>query len=149
MLPPSVHERRGGARQRDERIGAHVVGDAKRLAAGVHEFAFQRGLGRERHRVQEQMQPAEFFADGFEDTGDFLVLRHVARQDERVRAERAGEFRDVFLDAIALIRERELRAFARPRLRDGPGNGALVGDAEDDSEFSVKQWHKLTVKMLN
>ena len=133
MLPPSVHERQGGVRQRDERVGAHIVGDAKRLAAGVHEFSFERGLGRERHRMQEQMQLAEFFADGFEDTGDFLVLGHVARQDERVRAKRAGEFLDVFLDAIALVREREFRALARPRLRDGPGNGALVGNTENNS----------------
>ena len=133
MLPPSVHERQGGVRQRDERIGAHVVGNAKRLAAGVHKFSFERGLGRERHRVQEQIQPAKFFADGFEDAGDFLVLRHIARQDERVRAERAGKFLDVFLDAIALIREREFRALARPRLRDGPGNGALVGNTENNS----------------
>ena len=133
MLPPSGMSGSGGARQRDERVGAHVVGNAKRLAAGVHEFPFERGLGRERHRVQEQMQLAEFFADGFEDAGDFLVLRHIARQDERVRAELAGEFRDVFLDAVALIREREFRAFARPRLRDGPGDGALVGDTEDNS----------------
>src|SRR5208282_4044497 len=94
------------------------------------------------------MQPAEFFADGFKDAGDFIVLRHVARQDERVRAKRTGEFRDAFLDAIALIREHEFRAFARPRLRNGPGNGALVGDPKDDSEFSLKQWHKLTVKMF-
>ena len=92
------HQRRGGARECDERIGAHVVGNAERLTAGVHKFPFERGLGRERHRVEEQMQPAEFFADGFEDFGDFVVLRHIARQDERVRAKRAGEFRDVFLE---------------------------------------------------
>ena len=138
MLPPSVMSGSGGARQRDERIGAHVVGNAERLAAGVHEFAFERGLGRERHRMQEQIQLAEFFADGFEDAGDFLVLRHVARQDERVRAKRAGEFLDVFLDAVALVGEREFRALARPRLRDGPGDGALVGDTEYNSEFSVE-----------
>jgi hypothetical protein len=42
--------------------------------------------------------------------GDFLVLGHVARQDQRVRAERAGEFLDVFLDAFALVGEGEFRA---------------------------------------
>ena len=78
-----------------------------------------------------------------EDAGDFLVLGHVARQDERVRAKRAGEFLDVFLEPLALVGERELRALARPRLRDGPGDGAFVGDAENDPGFSVKQWHKL------
>jgi hypothetical protein len=135
MLPPSVMSGRAACASATSEIGAHVVGDAKRLAAGVHKFSFERGLGRERHRVQEQIQPAEFFADGFEDAGDFLVLRHVARQDERVRAKRAGEFLDVFLHAVALVREREFRALARPRLRDGPGNGALVGDTENNSFF--------------
>jgi len=36
-----------------------------------------------------------------------------------VSARTRREFRDGFLDPVALIREREFRAFARPRLRDG------------------------------
>ena len=111
------------------------------LAAGIYEFAFERVFGRKGHGMQEQMQLAEFFADGFENVRDFLVLGHVTRQEEGVRAEGPGEFGDVFLHAVALIREREPGAFPRPRLRDGPGNGSLVGNAKDDAEFSLKQWH--------
>ena len=109
---------------------------AERLAAGVHELAFQRVLGRERHRMQQQMQLAELFADRLEHAGDVVVLGHVARQDERVGAERAGEFLDVFLEPLALVGEGELGACAVPRLRDGPGDGAFVGDAEDNSQFA-------------
>jgi hypothetical protein len=29
-----------------------------------------------------------------------------------------------------------------PRLRDGPGDGAFVGDTEDDTEFSAEFWHR-------
>ena len=53
-------------------------------------------------------------------------------------AECAGEFLDVFLEAFALVSEGELRALLVPGLRDGPGDGAFVGDAEDDSEFSCE-----------
>ena len=110
--------------------------DAKGLAAGVDELAFQRFLRRKGHRVQQQMQLAELLADRLEDAGDLLVLGHIAGQDQRVGAERAGQFLDVFLEAFALVGEGELRARLVPGLRDGPGDGAFVGDAEDDSEFS-------------
>ena len=50
-----------------------------------------------------------------------------------------AEFLDVFLEAFALVGEGEFRARFVPGLRDGPGDGAFVGDAEDDSEFSREQ----------
>ncbi len=111
----------------------------KRLAVRVHKPAFQRGFGRERNGVQEQIQPAEFRADFAEHMGDVFILCHIARHNQRVRAERAGEFLDVFLHAVALVGEREPGAFPGPRLGDGPRDGALVGDAEDNSRFSCKQ----------
>jgi hypothetical protein len=110
----------------------------ERLTARVHEFAFQRVFRRIGNRVQQQVQLAKFFADGLEDARDVFILGHVARQNQGVAAERASEFLDVFLEAFALISERQFRALARPRLRDGPGDGAFVGDAEDNPSFSVK-----------
>ena len=91
--------------------------------------------------MQEQIQFTEFFADAFENICDFVVLRHVAWQNQSIRAKSSREFRDIFLHALTLISEREFRAFARPRLRDGPRDGTFVGDAEDDPGFSVEHWH--------
>ena len=133
-LRSSAARRRAPARPANRR---YIMRDAERFPAGVHEFAFQRVLRRKRDGVQQQMQLAEFLADVLENTGDVLVLGDVARQDQRVGAERAGEFLDVFLQAFALVSEGELRAGLMPRLGDGPRDGAFVGDAEDDSEFAV------------
>ena len=69
---------------------------------------------------------------------DVLILRHIARHDERVRAERAGEFFDVFLESFALVGEGEHGAGLVPGLRDGPRDGAFVGDAEDESDFACE-----------
>ena len=77
-----------------------------------------------------------FSPDRLEDAGDLLVLGDVARQDQGVGAKRAGQFLDVFLEPLALVGEGELRARAVPGLRDGPRDGAFVGDAEDDSQFA-------------
>jgi hypothetical protein len=114
------------------------VRHAEGFAAGVHEFTLQRVLGRERHGMEHEMQFAKFFAHLVEDACDVVVLGHVAFQDEGVRAEGTGEFLDVFLQAFALIGEGEFGALAGPGLGDGPGDGALVGDAKDDPDFSRK-----------
>ena len=63
MLPPSVISGAALARQRHQRIGAHVMGDAERLTAGVDEFAFQRLFRRESHGMEQQVQFAELLAD--------------------------------------------------------------------------------------
>ena len=62
--------------------------------------------------------------------------RHIARQNQRVRAERAGEFLDVFLEPFALVGEGERGAGLVPGLGDGPGDGALVGHADDQTNLA-------------
>ena len=88
MLPPSVISGAAAARQRHQRIGADVVRDAIGLAAGVYKFAFEGVLGRKGHRMQQQVQFAELFADGLEHPVNVFVLGHVAGQNQGVRAER-------------------------------------------------------------
>ena len=50
-----------------------------------------------------------------------------------------AKFFDVVFEAFALISEGEFRAGFGPCLRDGPRDGAFVGDAEDDSGFSCER----------
>ena len=76
------HEPRCRARQRHQRIGAHVVCDPKRFPAGVDEFTFQRLFRGESHGMQQQMEPAEFPADLIKNPVDFLVLGDIARQQQ-------------------------------------------------------------------
>ena len=143
---PFGHQRRRAAGERHQRIRAHIVRDAEGFAARVHKLAFERVLRRKRDGMQQQVQLAKFLSDLVEHAGDVIILRHVAFHQQRVCAERAGEFLDVLLEPFALVREGELRAFAVPCLRDGPGDGAFVRDAEDDSEFAGEQGHKDSLK---
>ena len=130
------HQRRSGVGKRDERVSAHVVRHAECLAAGVHKIAFERLFRREGDGVQQQMQPAEFLARFVEHARDVIVLRHITFHQQRVCAERAGEFLDIFLEPLALVGEGQFGARLVPCLGNSPGDGALVGDTEDDAVFS-------------
>src|SRR6267378_5872646 len=44
------HEWSGGAGERNQRIGADIMGDPKGLAGGIDEFALERVLWRKSHR---------------------------------------------------------------------------------------------------
>src|SRR5205814_2596144 len=69
--------------------------------------------------------------------GELLIARHVARCNEWV-LQRRRELADVFLEALARIRQREARARRGGGLRDRPRDRSLVGDADDQSLFSRK-----------
>jgi len=43
------------------------------------------------------------------------------------------------LEALALVRECQPRPLARDRLRDRPGDGALVGDTEHQPELAFEK----------
>jgi len=88
------------------------------------------------------MQLAEFRADLGENVRDLFVSGDIARQNEGILPERAGEFFDVLFEPFALVRERKLRPGAMPGLSDGPGDGPLVRHAEDNAELTSKKRHK-------
>ena len=110
------------------------------VARGVDEVVLQIFARREGDGVDERVEPAELLADFAEHAVDLGVVGDVARQDERVRHGRAELF-DVLLQPLALIGEGQPHPLARQRLRDGPGDGALVGDAENDSGLPFQQRH--------
>ena len=76
---------------------------------------------------------------------DLGVGTDVAGKNRRVGAERAGQFLDVFLQPLALVIEDELGARLMPGLRDGPGDAALVGDAENNAGFTGQRKMTLMV----
>ena len=89
--------------------------------------------------MKQQIQFAEFGGDGGEDARDLLVPGYVARKQEGVRAEGAGKFLDVFLEPFALVGEGERGAGVAPGLGYGPGYGTFVGNADNETDFSLKQ----------
>src|SRR5262249_3880301 len=111
------HQRQGGSRERDERVGGHVQSDtesfARRLDERLREILTQR-VGR---AVDQKVQTAVLFLNLGEKQGHLLVVRDVARQQRDVRNALA-ELTDVLAEPLVLIREDERRAFGRGGLRD-------------------------------
>ena len=136
------HQRRGAARQRDQRIHADVMGDAEALAAGEQEVVLEI-LGRSKgNRVNQRMNLAVVaLADLLEDPGDLLVLAHVAL--EALRSGQAGDHGFGFLTKpLVLVCDCYLRAGGVKLLGNGPGNTALVGQAEDYGDAPIEGiWH--------
>ena len=64
-----LHERRGGAGERDEGIDADIVGDAKAFAAGIDEPAIQVRVRGKSDAVHENVQLAVAFAELAEQAG--------------------------------------------------------------------------------
>ena len=101
-------------------------------------------LGREGHGVQQQIQTSELLLHRGEHRANLVIAAHIAGEDERVGSEGAGQFLHVVFESLTLVGERERCALAVPRLSNGPGDGALVGDAEHDAEFAFEKSHKET-----
>ena len=133
-----LHQRLGRARARDERVRADVEREPEAVARRVGEAALEILGGRERDRVDEDVElAAERLADLGEDARDVVVRADVARGDER-GVDRGGELAHALLDPLALVGERELRAAVGEPLRDRPRDRALVRDAEDERPLSLE-----------
>ena len=93
--PARLHQRLRGPRAGDERVGGDVERQPEAVARRVGEAALEILGGRERDRVDEQVElAAEGLADLGEDARDVLVGAHVARGDERAaRPRRRGRAR--------------------------------------------------------
>ncbi len=97
--------------------------------------------------MKQKMQFAELFCNRLENGGDIIVLRYITRQDQGLGSEGAGQFLDIFLEALALISECEFGAGFMPGLGNGPRNGAFVSHTEDDSCFASELRHEFCKKL--
>ena len=108
------------------------MGHLEAIARGLVEVVLHVLARGEGDGVDERVEASEFLADLGEDRVDLAVDGDVARQQQRV-GHRRGQRLDTLLQPLALVGEGEAHPLARERLRDGPGDGALVGDTEDDA----------------
>ena len=74
----------------------------------------------------------------FSEAREVFVFRDIAIEG-LFGAQFGGELLDRFLEALALVGQDELRAFAAKRLRDGVGEAPLIGDAQDERSFSGEE----------
>ena len=82
MLPPLAHQRRGRARQRDQRVGADVEGEREAVARRVDEAAVELLALGEGDGVDEDVERGRSVLPRREDALDVRVLLDVARLDE-------------------------------------------------------------------
>ena len=92
--------------------------------------------------MDEEVQAAELLLDLREDGRDLVVVADVARHHQRV-GQSGGQLADVFLETLALIRDRETRSRPRRRIGDRPRDRPLVGDTNDEAVFSGEIGHAL------
>ena len=96
--------------------------------------------------MQHEIDRAERLPGGGEDAVDIGIVLHVAGQHE-LGADRLDEFPQPALHPRALgilvgeMGEAHLGPLGVQLLRDGPGDGVIVGDAENETLFSVEQTH--------
>src|SRR5437879_10135732 len=128
------------AHQPDERVRRDVVRHAEPLARGRDEVALEVLALRERHGVDERVEAPEVARHAGEDGGDLAVRPDVTGVAHRA-GQRPGQLLDVLLETVTLVGERKTHPGARERPGDGPGDGALVGDPEDDAGRAVEQTH--------
>ena len=80
-------------------------------------------------------------AEGGEQGLDLRVVGDVAVEDER-RAELGGEFGDALLEALALVAEGQLGAFAAAGPGDAVGDRAVRQHAGDEEAFAGEKSHE-------
>ncbi len=142
------HQRLGRARGGDERVGADVDGHPEAVARRVGEAALEILGGRERDRVDEQVELAvPRLSHLAEDAVDVLVGADVAGRHQ-LRADRRGELAHVALDPLALECEGELGSLVRQPLRNRPCDRALVGDPHDQGALPGEPCHVPILRLL-
>ncbi len=86
-----------------------------------------------------------------EEAVDFFVFADIAHVAFSARQGQDEVFRFLF-QAFVLVGDGELHARSVQSLRDGPGDGALVGDSENDSVTALQvrghecslEWERIT-----
>jgi hypothetical protein len=133
-----LHERLRRASARDQGVGADVERQPEAVARSVDEAALEILGGGERDRVDEHVEaPSERLGHLGEDAGDVVVRADVALGDERA-LDALGQVAHVLLDPLALVREGDLGSLLGEPVRDRPGDGAPVGDAEHERLLSLE-----------
>jgi hypothetical protein len=102
------HQRRCGARELRQRVGADLECGEKRFAAGVEVFAAERFARREGDAVNQEVEPAKLLADLSKRLVDFFLFRDVAGEQQRAGHRFVRQAFDVFFQAIALVSESEV-----------------------------------------
>ena len=82
--------------------------------------------------MDDEVEAAERLVNLLEHARDLRVVGDIERQHQRI-GQPLGELADVFLEPLALERQRHARPRGVCRPGDGPGDRSLVGDADNQA----------------
>ena len=120
---------------------------AEALAVGgLDEAAGERLARREGDRVDDDVEAVPLVLEAGEGLVDLLVEGHVHRQDG-LRSELGAEVDDAILDAVVLVGEGQLGAFALHGPRDAPGDGPFGGESDDQGLLSGQESHGRVLRL--
>ena len=111
--------------------------DAKAFARGVDEVSFQFVGGSVGDGVHQRVQLAVALFERGEEAVDFFVFADVAHVSFGA-GQREDEILGFLLQALVLVGDGQLHAGGVQSLGDRPGDGALVGDSEDDGVAALQ-----------
>ena len=131
--------------QGGEAVGADIQGGIETLAGDSVHIAARKLIARgESHRVYDAIQTGPFFAEGVEGVFDLVIAAHIHVHAD-VGIHFGGEVLNHTFQAVALIRERQLRALPVHGLCHAPGDGASAGGADDKNLFVLHESHSFTL----
>ena len=123
------------------------MGDAERVARqAVEEVAGNRFARRKSDRMDEAVELRPGFAQLPECALDLRVVGDVEVEDE-LGAELGGVLGHALLEALSLVAERQLGAFAVAGPGDAVGDGAVVQDAGDQKALAGQESHAVSKRL--
>src|SRR5208282_2041985 len=138
------HKWRRRSRDSNERVAANLLRKQIPGARSLYERTAQVVTIRERDAVHHRIE-STVVAQLRGQPIEFRLLRHITLKDFG-RAELLRQFFHRQLQALSLIREDKLRAFAPVGLRDRVSEAPLIGDAEYKRSLSFKKvWHRSVI----
>jgi hypothetical protein len=138
---PRAQTRRGELGHGGKAVSRDVVRDAEVFAReSVQEIPGNRLARRKADRVDEAVELRPGLAQLVEEGGHLLVAADIAVEDE-LGIEFGGELGDAVLEALALIAERQLSAFAVAGAGDAVSDGAVGQHARDQQPLAGEKAH--------
>ena len=122
----------------DERPAGHLHCGEEAFSWRIDHASLQRILGRERDGVDQEIEAAPFGGNPLEDRFGLAGRDDIERHEDR-RLEFLGERLDEFLGLFVEVGHRELGPERPKSPRAAPGDGLLVGDADDEAALSFQQ----------
>ena len=137
----SLHHRPRGLGKRGKAVGADLLRDAKGVACeAVEEITVERIAWRVGDRMHKCVQPVPVLAELIEQGRDLPVILDVERK-QQCAAELACQLCHTLEEALVLVSERELGAFAMHGLGNAVCNRAVAQQTSDQDSLADEKAH--------